>query len=101
MTSVIRAPEAHDQLMELTIYIATAASMEVAERYARSLVQYCDSLNTFPHRGNKRDDIRPGMRITPYRGNTIIGFSVDSVANTVSILGIFHGGQDYESAFRR
>lgn len=34
--SVIWAPEAHDQLMELTIYIATAASMEVAERYARS-----------------------------------------------------------------
>jgi len=62
--TVIWAPEAHDQLIELTSYIATAASEEIAERYIGSVVKYCDSLKTFPHRGNKRDDIRPGMRIT-------------------------------------
>jgi plasmid stabilization system protein ParE len=99
--SVIWAPEAHDQLIELNAYIATAASAEIAEQYIRSLVHYCDSLNTFPHRGNQRDDIRPGMRITHFRGKTIIGFSVDNVAHTVSILGVFHGGQDYETALRQ
>lgn len=33
-----------------------------------------------------------------HRKRTVIAFEVD--ATTVSILGIFHGGRDYESVFR-
>lgn len=99
--TVVWAPEAHDQLIELTSHIATAASEEIAGRYIGSVVRYCDSLKTFPHRGNKREDIRPGIRITHSRGKTIIGFSVGNTAHTVSILGIFHGGQDYETALHQ
>ncbi|GGA37070.1 hypothetical protein [Dyella nitratireducens] len=36
--TVIWAPEAHDQLIELTLYIATAASLEIAKRYVGSVV---------------------------------------------------------------
>lgn len=98
--AVIWAPEALEQLIDLTAYITTEATPEVAERYVRSVVLYCNSMNTFPHRGNKRDDLRPGLRITHYRGSTIIVLSVDDVARTVSILGVFHGGQDYEAALQ-
>ncbi len=52
----------------------------------------------FPMRGMMRDDIRPGLRITHYRGRAIIAFSV--LDDTVSIIGIFYGGQDYEAALR-
>jgi plasmid stabilization system protein ParE len=46
----------------------------------------------------RRDDIRPGLRITHYRKRTVIAFAVDTHAQQVSILGVFHGGQDYETA---
>ena len=41
----------------------------VAERYVDALVSYCESLATFPQRGARRDDIRPGLRLVPYRSS--------------------------------
>lgn len=95
---VIFTPEAEAQLIELYGYIATAESPEVAARYTNSIVTYCETLQTLPHRGIQRDDIRPGLRITNYRKRTVIAFNVD--ADQVSIVGIFYGGQDYETAFQ-
>ena len=42
-----------------------------------------------------RDDARPGLRITHYRKRAVIAFDVD--ADLVSIIGVFYGGQDYET----
>jgi toxin ParE1/3/4 len=95
---VIFTPEAEAQLIELYGYIATAESPEVAARYTNSIVTYCESLQILPHRGIRRDDIRPGLRITNYRKRTVIAFDVD--ADQVSIVGVFYGGQDYETAFQ-
>lgn len=64
---VVFSPEAEEQLAALYRYIAVAASPEVAARYTSAIVCYCESLNTFPHRGTKRDDVRPGLRITNYK----------------------------------
>ena len=58
----------------------------------------CEELQTFPHRGTQRDDIRPGLRVTHYRKRSVIAFVVD--ADQVSILGVFYGGQDYEAALQ-
>jgi plasmid stabilization system protein ParE len=55
-------------------------------------------LETFPLRGAQRDDIRPGLRITNYKGRTVIAFAVDD--RQVSIIGVFYGGQDYETALQ-
>ncbi|WP_339504703.1 type II toxin-antitoxin system RelE/ParE family toxin [Pseudomonas sp. RL_105y_Pfl2_101] len=92
------APEALEQLAALYRYIATAASPEIAHRYTDAIVSYCEELQTFPHRGNQRDDIRPGLRITNYRKRTVIAFAVE--ADQVSILGVFYGGQDFEGALQ-
>jgi toxin ParE1/3/4 len=81
--------------MELYRYIADAASPIVAARYTDDLVSYCESLRTSPLRGIERDDVRLGLRITNFRRRTVIAFAVGGA--TVAILGIFHGGQDYES----
>jgi plasmid stabilization system protein ParE len=53
-------------------------------------------LRTFPHRGTQRDDIRPGLRVTNYKKRAVIAFAVDD--GRVSILGVFYGGQDDETA---
>ncbi|WP_339492960.1 type II toxin-antitoxin system RelE/ParE family toxin [Pseudomonas sp. EA_15y_Pfl2_R67] len=92
------APEALEQLAALYRYIATAASPEIAHRYTDAIVSYCEELQTFPHRGNQRDDIRPGLRITNYHKRTVIAFAVE--ADQVSILGVFYGGQDFEGALQ-
>ncbi len=92
------APEALEQLAALYRYIATAASPEVAQRYTEAIVTYCEELRTFPRRGNQRDDIRPGLRITNYRKRAVIAFAVD--AKRVSIVGVFYGGQDFEAALQ-
>lgn len=77
-------------------YIATAASPQIAQRYTDAIVNHCEELSAFPLRGTLRNDIRPGLRITNYRKRTVIAFAVD--AKQVSILGIYYGGQDFESA---
>ncbi len=92
---VVFSPEAEEHIAALYRYIATAASPGIAARYTDAIVTYCESLRTFPHRGTKRDDIRPGLRITHYKKRAVIAFDVD--AERVSIIGIFHGGQDYET----
>lgn len=99
--AVVFAPEAKRQLADLYLYIATHGSPSVAARYANAVVAFCEGLATFPLRGAARDDVRPGLRITNYKGRTIIAFSVDQVLERVSILGAFYGGQDYEAALGR
>lgn len=96
--TVIFTPEAQEQLVALYRYIAAAASPETAERYTSSIVTYCEGLRDLPHRGTRRDDVRLGLRITNYKKRAVIAFAVN--AERVSIIGIFYGGQDYESALQ-
>ena len=96
--TVVFAPEAEDSLVSLHDYIAEHGSPAAAERYTSAIVTYCESLAAFPHRGTRRDDIRPGLRITNYRRRTVIAFEVDDTAARVAILGVFYGGRDYERA---
>jgi toxin ParE1/3/4 len=90
-------PEAEDQLAAIDQYIADVGSATTAARYVDAIVACCESLATFPRRGRKRDDLMPGLRITNFRGRAVIAFLVDTDAELVSIVGVFYGGQDYET----
>ena len=92
---VVFTPEAEAQIVALYRYIAAAASPAIAVRYTEDIVSCCESLQMFPHRGTRRDDLRPGLRITNYKKRAVIAFDVDE--KRVSILGVFYGGQDYET----
>jgi toxin ParE1/3/4 len=92
---VIISPKADDQLVALREYISHKASEQTAQTYTQAILDYCASLNIFPLRGAVRNDIRPGVRITNYKKSCVIAFSV--AGDTVEILGIFYGGQNYES----
>ena len=96
--TVIFTPEAQEQLAALYRYIAAAASPEIAERYTSAIVTYCEGLQTLPHIGTCRDDVRPGLRVTNYKKRAVIAFDVD--ADRVSIIGVFYGGQDFETALQ-
>jgi plasmid stabilization system protein ParE len=94
---VLYAPEAEAQLVALFSHIAVAASPKIAARYTDAIVEQCESLKTFPMRGTRRDDIRPGLRLFGYRRRVSIAFQVTD--EVVTILGIFYGGQNFETAF--
>ncbi len=96
--TVVFSPEAQEQLAALYRYIAAAASPDIAERYTSAIVTYCEGLLTFPHRGTRRDDIRLGLHITNYKKRAVIAFDVD--AELISIIGVFYGGQDYETVLQ-
>lgn len=57
---VIITPEAEQQIINLHRYITEKAGNVIADNYANALLDYLDGFSTFPHRGNKRDDIRQG-----------------------------------------
>ncbi len=92
---VVFSPEAEEELAALYRYIAAAASPSIAADYTDAIVTHCQSLRRFPARGTRRDDIRPGLRISNYRKRVIIAFVIEP--DRVLILGIFSGGRDYET----
>lgn len=89
------SPESVEQLASLYGYLATKAAPAIAYRYVNAIVDHCERLKIFPLRGVARSDIRDGLRLTHYKGRTVIAYAV--MESTISIIGVFHGGQDYES----
>ena len=62
------------------------------------MIGTCEGLALFPLRGVPREDIRPGLRVTHHKGRTLIAYAVDEDTRSVSVLGIFYSGKDYEAA---
>ncbi|MGO8921217.1 MAG: type II toxin-antitoxin system RelE/ParE family toxin [Stellaceae bacterium] len=58
----------------------------------------CLTLETFPERGKRRDDIRPGLRTMGFERRATSVFQVKRA--DVVIVRIFYGGQDYDPALR-
>jgi plasmid stabilization system protein ParE len=95
-------PEAQQQLIALDDWITEKASRDVAQHFVSAILDYIDGIVVFPLAGRARDDLRPGMRTTTFRKRTLIAYEVDesSAELVVNILGVFHGGQDWEAALR-
>ncbi len=96
------SPEADQQLDELDDWITKAASAKVARRFVTAILSRIDDLLIFPYTGSARGDIRPGMRTITYKKNTLIAYEVEGSAKdlVVTVIGVFHGGQDWETALR-
>jgi toxin ParE1/3/4 len=92
--SIIYTPEAEAQLLALYHYLSAEASPATAARFTDAIVERCEALCSFPERGAPRFNVRPGLRTLPFRRVTIV-YAVKELQ--VVIVGIFYGGQDYES----
>jgi toxin ParE1/3/4 len=91
-------PLAETDLIGLYDYIAEEAGHDVAGAYVDRIEATCMALETFPRRGTRRDDIRPGLRTLGFERRATVVFQVQRTA--VLIVRIFYGGQDYERALR-
>ena len=91
---VIFSPEASADLIGIYRHIEQAASPAIAKRFTDAIVAHCESFRELPERAVRRDDIRPGLRVTNYRGRVVIAFGFDGTQ--VAIIGVYYGGRDYE-----
>lgn len=92
-------PEAEQQLNELDDWITRAASGEIARRFVLAILDHIDGILVFPLAGKARDDVRQGMRTSTYQKRTLVAYEVDESSGelVINVLGIFHGGQDWEA----
>lgn len=94
--SVVFAPEAEADLIELYDYIAAHGNAARALGYVERIVAACESLATFPSRGTPRDDVRPGLRLTSVARRVTIAYHL--AGETVTIDRILYGGRDLPAA---
>ena len=94
---VVFTERAERQLDALYALIEQNSGSVRAESFTGEIVSFCLGLSLFPERGTRRDDLRPGLRVLGWRRRITIALTVEPVV--VVILGIFYGGQDWESAF--
>ncbi len=91
-------PLAEADLFALYRRIAEAAGTGVAGAYIDRIESACLALETFPERGTRRDDIRPGLRTIGFERRATIVFQIARAE--VVVVRISYGGQDYERALR-
>jgi toxin ParE1/3/4 len=91
-----------DKVEVLDDYVAIAAHVErwtedraLADRTVEAVRAFVRGLGGLPHRGTRRDDLRPGLRIVPFGTRTAVAFEVDDARRVVTVLRVFYGGQDY------
>ncbi|MGV3552492.1 type II toxin-antitoxin system RelE/ParE family toxin [Rhizobium sp.] len=94
----VLSPHAEQQLEDLLELIASDSGLDRAEKFVGSIIAYCQGFSTFPKRGTRRDDVRPGMRIVGFRRLASIVFTVED--DSVVFLAIYYGGQDFEDDLR-
>jgi toxin ParE1/3/4 len=96
-------PSGQQQLHALDAWITEKASPDVAERFVSAILDYIDGILVFPRAGRARDDVRPGMRTTTFKQRTLMAYEVDESSGglVVNVLGVFHGGQDWEASLRQ
>jgi toxin ParE1/3/4 len=91
-------PQAEADLFDLYRYIAEESGFAVAGTYIDRIEKACLSLATFPERGRKRDDIRPGLRILGFERRASLVFLAKRTE--VVIVRVLYGGQNLERILR-
>jgi plasmid stabilization system protein ParE len=88
------APAIRD-LQAIFDYLLPLAGERRARDHVAKLYAYCLGFETFPERGTRRDDLRPGLRLVGYRRQATVAFAVTD--GLVTILRVFHRGRDVDA----
>lgn len=95
---VLFTPDAERDLEAIYDYIALEKEMpDVAWTYIQKLYKACEKLENAPLRGRNRNDLRENLRVMSVAKNAVAAFEVDEASQTVTLLNIFYGGQDYDA----
>ena len=95
---VVFAPEARDDLLQLYDYIAARSGPARARAYTERILSYCLGFETFPERGTRRDDLRPGLRVVGFARKVTVAFHIND--DMVTIDSVLYGGRNLSTALR-
>jgi toxin ParE1/3/4 len=96
---IVFAPEAQDDLEQLYLFIAERSGEARAMAYVDRIEAWCRSLATFPERGQRRDDLLPGLRVAGFERRVSIAFHI--APGVVTLDRILYGGRDLDSLIER
>lgn len=91
--TVAYSPEARHDLIDLGDWIAEHAGTDVALNYIERLEAYCSTFEFSGEGGQRRDDIRSGLRIVGFEKRVAIAFVVTD--SEVTILRPYYGGRHW------
>jgi toxin ParE1/3/4 len=91
---LIYRPRAEEDLEAIYRFIAQDSPPR-AFAFVEKIQQRCDLLRDSPEQGRARPDLRPNLRVVPYGRSVVITYQV--TGDTIEVLRIFYGGQDYET----
>jgi len=98
---IIETEAAFSDYIRIAEHIARwTEDWSLADRTVDAIRDYIKGMCDTPHRGTKRDDIRSGLRIVPFRKRAAIALEINEATRTVAILRVFYGGEDYETVLR-
>ena len=90
-------PAARQDLKAIRSYIADKSYRDRADAYVVRIVDYCKSLDVFPHRGTQHHDIPGSPRVVGFERRVTIAFTVSD--DEVVIHAIAYGGRDWTTRF--
>jgi toxin ParE1/3/4 len=85
-------PRAHEDIEAIYRFIAQDSPTR-AYNFVERIQKRCELLSDSPQQGRARPDLGPDLRVVPY-GRSV---AYHIVENTVEVLRVFYGGQDYET----
>jgi plasmid stabilization system protein ParE len=92
------SPYSVENLRDIEHFIASSSGYRArAKNYRNSVIEFCQSLEFFPYRGQSCDDITDGLRITVFQARITVAYTIED--NDVIIEGIYYSGQDWHSDF--
>lgn len=97
LVKVTFTPAARRDLKGMRTYIAKKSYRDRADAYVARIVDYCDGLAVFPHRGTQHHDIPGSPRVIGFERRVTIAFTVSE--DEVIIHAIAYGGRDWTKRF--
>ncbi|WP_395713443.1 type II toxin-antitoxin system RelE/ParE family toxin [Reyranella sp.] len=94
--TVTFTPQAHSDLLNIGDWITERAGADVARSYIARLENYCLGFEFAGERGQRRDDLRPGLRVIGFERRVAIAFAISE--DEVVILRLHYGGQNWDLA---
>jgi toxin ParE1/3/4 len=91
---LIYRPRAEEDFEAIYRFIAQDSPAR-AFSFIEQIQKRCDLLRDSPEQGRARPDLRPNLRVVPYGRSVVITYQV--TGDTIEVLRIFYGGQDYET----
>jgi toxin ParE1/3/4 len=98
--TVIFDRDAEADLLSIRDHIARVRDPAFALEFVQRIVSYCERFSELPHRGMRRDEVRPDLRTVGWRRTVTIAFEVNEDTRQVGILGVFYRGRDVFAALQ-